>query len=119
MNRKRNLRGPRPQGQPPQPQPRSPNAGYGWYHRRCPYWWYNDYDYDWYDYDDYAYDDYGYDEYDNSDYYAYDEDYLGAATQKAFKAGVKMGMQRAKMMWNKPEPEPTPPEPPMVTKKGE
>ena len=117
MNRKRNLRSPRPQGQPPMqpPQSRGPAAGYSWYHRRCPYWYYNDYD--WYDYEDYEYDEY---EYDNYGYdYSWDEEYMSMATQKAFKAGVKMGMKRAKMMWNKPEPEPMPPEPPMETKKGE
>lgn len=116
MNRNRNMRSSRPQGQPPMPpQSRSPNAGYGWYHRRCPYWWYNDYD--WYDYDDYDW--YDYDGYDYYDDYTWDENYLSSATQKAFKAGMKMGMQKAKMMWDKPMPEPTPPEPPMETKKGE
>lgn len=113
MNHKRNMRSPRPQGQPPiqQPKSRGPAAGYSWYHRRCPYWYYNDYD--WYDYEDYDYDWYDYDYYDD---YAWDEEYMSMATQKAFKAGVSMGMKRAKMMY---KPEPMPPEPPMETKKGE
>ena len=86
------------------------------YHRYCPcYWWYyHDYDYD-YDYD--YYDDWYTDD---SDYLYYDDEvYTTTIAKKAFKAGVKQGMKQAKMMWDKKEPEPTPPEPPMTEKKGE
>ena len=127
MNRRRNLRGPIPQQQgrkqsrgPMPPQSRTPASGYSWYHRSCPYWCYDDYDwygYDWYDYEDYEYDDYVYDDFGYD--YTWDENYLSLATQKAFKAGLKMGMKKARMMWDKPEPEPMPPEPPMEQKKGE
>lgn len=94
--------------------PNGKKAGYDRYHRYCPYYWHHD---DWY-YDDWYYDDYdGY--YDDESYY---DDYLYSATQDAFKAGVKQGMKKARMMWDKNEPQPVPPPPPepqIVTTKGE
>ena len=94
-------------------------AGYSMYPRYCPcYWWYyHDYDYDYDYYDDYYYDDWYTDD---SDYLYYDDEvYTASIAKKAFRAGVKQGMKQAKMMWDKKEPEPTPPEPPMTEKKGE